>query len=351
MGYAELIQLETTGNDGVQSMTKSIVQAASRAASLTSKLLAYARCGVTQTVVVNVNDVVNEVIELLSHTVDKRIKLSCQPASQTVHVLGDAALLQNAILNLAINGRDAMPNGGELNIRVTREYYDAGFLIRHGLECEQGDMVVISVTDNGCGIAPENLEHIFEPFFTTKEVGEGTGLGLAAVYGTAAELGGGVTVSSKTGVGSTFTLILPETEATLSSLEKATVPVLGGTESILIVDDERSVRDVTSRMLVGLGYNTTEVANGEQALEQIKNDREFKLILLDVVMPGPACLEVLKGIKQTLPEVIVVIMTGHDFGTSRKELLENGAASFLLKPFERQELATTVRKLLDRLPK
>ena len=348
LGYAELIQLETIGNVGVQSMTRSIVKAATRAASLTSKLLAYARCGVTRTVVVNVNDVVNEVFGLLSHTVDKRIELISQVESQAVHVLGDPTLLQNAILNLAINARDAMPQGGKLCIAVSKEHCTKATLLRRGLDCAPGDFISISVTDTGHGIEADNLQRIFEPFFTTKEVGQGTGLGLAAVYGTAVELGGGVTVSSQVGEGSTFTLCLPEARTKTSATVKTASDIATGSEKILIIDDERAVRDVTSRMLAGLGYATSQVTNGQEAIERIKdNESKFDLILLDVIMPGPACVEVLNGIKSLSPKTIVMIMTGHDFGTSREELVQAGAASFLRKPFERQELATKVRELLD----
>ena len=157
-----------------------------------------------------------------------------------------------------------------------------------------------------------------------------------------------MTVSSQIRVGSTFTLYLPKENDRAETTTDTSNPIPEGTERILITDDERAVRDVTSRMLAGLGYETWQVANGQEALERIKKDEnDFDLVLLDVVMPGPACKEVLEKIKELSPSCAVIIMTGHDFGTSRAELVQAGATCFLRKPFERQELAKTVREVLD----
>ncbi len=349
LGYAELIQLETQDAPALKDMTKAIITAANRAASLTGKLLAFARCGVTESVEVDVNNVAQEVLDLLLHTVDRRIKLTFQPCSEAVIILGDGALLQNALLNLSINARDAMPEGGELKIKVHTEKCDVNFIQKEGLDFLPGKMVVITVKDNGCGISKNHLDHIFEPFFTTKDIGEGTGLGLAAVYGTAAELGGGITVYSELGVGTTFTLYLPAVShlSEKTELPKVTIPT--GREHILVVDDELAVRDVTSRILRGLEYEADHVANGLEAIAAISSKPDkYALILLDVIMPGPPCMEIVQKIKELNKNIRIIIITGHDFGASRDALLAAGAETFLTKPFDRRELAETVRLILDR---
>lgn len=348
-GFAELIVVETATDQRTKDYADEIVRAATRAADLTGQLLAFARKGNYLSVPVDLHNTIDEVMRILRHTIDKRITLETDLQATVCTVKGDPSQIQSAILNLSVNARDAMPEGGRLTFRTANVHLDPEFCRRNSLDLGPGHYVALSVEDSGIGIDEALLAHIFDPFFTTKEQGQGTGLGLAGVYGCARNHRGCVEVHSEVGKGSVFTLYLPAFETTEAPrppqvLERAT----DGRERVLIVDDEAIVRNLAERILTRAGYKVFACENGEEAVVFYRAAfSSIDLVLLDMVMPRLNGLDTLAELRQINPGVKAVILSGfsdHD-GNALAQL---GAAGFIQKPFQMQELLRGVREALDR---
>lgn len=326
-----------------------IEQASQRAAELTQSLLAFGQRQVGKPRCAPVHELVDGARGLLSRAVGERVKLILELEAELAHVYADPGNLQLVLLNLAVNARDAMPSGGELRIR-TRKHGLGEAEARRPPELAPGPWISISVTDQGDGISAEVLPHIFEPFFTTKEHGRGTGLGLATVHGIVAQLGGTITVDTEPGRGSTFTIHLPATDPVERS-EAVPEPrySVGGTEQVLLVEDEPSLRRICGRVLRDLGYSVVEAESTEQALALGEDRlREFALLVSDVRLPGRSGLELATELLGLQPNTGVVLMSGHLGERAASEQLSSERYLFLSKPFTPAGLARRVRETLDR---
>ena len=329
--------------DGVRADVDQVQQAAQRAAGLTHQLLAFARQEVIQLRVLNLNEVVTAAEQLLSRTLGEHIELISELADDLEPVLADASQVEQVLVNLAVNARDAMPGGGKLTIQtgnIDVDHISAG----HG---GQGDLspgryAMIKVADTGTGIPRDVLERVFEPFFTTKPKGAGTGLGLATVYGIISQAGGTVRLYSEPGMGTVFSILLPVTsQAVPAAAPTAREPRPGHGETVLLVEDEDSMREVTRRILTRNGYRVVAVASGHDALQAVAGQVEHvDLLLTDVVMPHMQGRELADKIHLLMPEMRVVFMSGYTQGLlSQQGVLEPGVR-LIEKPFSEISLLT-----------
>lgn len=347
IGSAEMLERHIRNNPAAMKLLGSIQQAASRSADLTGQLLAFSRKGQKNAVQVHINKMIQEVISLLERTIDKKITLETRLVADNTCVIGDPALLQNALLNLGVNARDAMPQGGYIQFSTANVELDSAFCGSSPFSITPGQYIEISVSDSGKGMTKEIIQHAFEPFFTTKEIGKGTGLGLAAVYGTITDHHGSISVFSEPGIGTVFKLYLP-----LSVVEKpettATNEYINGSGGILLVDDEKLLRDVGHDLLEGLGYTVYLAEDGERALEVYAAEKEnISLVILDMLMPRMGGKETLVRLMKSYPDVRVLISSGfHQEGTV-DELMALGAKGFLLKPYLLQELGKAVAEAIE----
>lgn len=349
LGYAEMAR-ERVG-DGVPKLAKyldNIITAAQRSADLTAKLLAFARKGKFRTVPVNVNSLIGEVCGILERSIDRRIELHQDLRAHPPVTVGDPTLLQNAILNVSINARDAMPDGGTLTLSSDVCFLDAGFCENSPFDVSTGSYLQVQVHDTGTGMDAQTMRRIFEPFFTTKERGQGTGMGLAAVYGTVKTHHGAIDVQSKLGEGTTISLFLPLCD-NAPECDDSGVIVSHAVSSanILFVDDEVPLCDMVSEMLGNLGYQVTVCRNGRDAVEYFRRAwRDIDLVIMDLVMPLMSGSEALGEMRRIDPNVTAVVASGYSMEGEAQQLLEDGARAFVQKPFRRAELSQTIAEVL-----
>lgn len=325
-----------------------IIQSVERARELTSRLLLFARRTSVELKAVDMHQMINDVVHILEHAIDRRIVIKKMVNAQRPVVSGDAGQLQSALLNLGINASQAMPGGGCLEFQ-TRDLLLAEEDCNHNaFSLTPGNYLEISVRDTGCGIPAADIGSIFEPFFTTKSPGEGTGLGLATVYGTVKHHHGSITVYSEPGQGAVFMLLLPQMEGS-TPVEKNESLRPRGQGRILLVDDEKSMRRMATIHLTKLGYQVVGVENGQLALEQMASDQEeFDLVLLDLTMPVMDGRECLQEIRRLNPDIPVIICSGFYAGGQGNEMKNYGADGFLVKPFRIGELAQIVARFMTR---
>jgi two-component system, cell cycle sensor histidine kinase and response regulator CckA len=345
---ASSLRLEIGAEDPGHDSVRTIERSAQRAAELTKQLLSFARRDAFRMESVAVAEVVAGVQAICRRTFGPQVHVAVEVHSDLAIVRGDEGQLAQALLNLCINARDAMPDGGTITIRTAVEDVAAsGVASVPGLEA--GRYVVISVTDTGVGMAADVQAHLFEPFFTTKARGKGTGLGLATSHGIVRGHGGAIRVHSEVGRGSRFDLLLRQVNApvTRPSLEGAPAPPTG-TETILVVDDEHDLRRAVGAMLGRLGYVVVEAVGGREGIERFRQQPgRFDLVLLDLLMPDVAGVDVFRAIRALRPEARVLLFTGFAQDADIGLLLEAGAAGVLYKPAPVGELAATVRRVLD----
>lgn len=348
LGSAELMGRYVSDNQNAQKLLGNIQQAASRSADLTGQLLAFSRKGHNNLVTVCIDTTIKEVISLLERTIDKNITLTARLSACNPYVIGDAALLQNAFLNLGVNARDAMISGGDITFTTANVDLDASFCNTNAFSIEPGSYVEITVADNGMGMSPDVLQRVFEPFFTTKEVGKGTGLGLAVVYGTVSDHHGSVTISSTPGLGTEFKIYLPLAASTPTPTHKSE-EVFHGSGCVLLVDDEEILRDVGKNILETVGYQVFLAEDGLQALEVYEKEREhISMIILDMLMPRLGGRDTLIKLKELYPDVCVLISSGfHQEGTV-DELMQLGASGFLQKPYSLPGLCKVLAEISNR---
>ena len=319
-----------------------------KAASLTNQLLAFSRRQVLEMRVINLNSVVEDLGKMLRRIIGEDIELSFTPRLPLCNVLADVNQVEQILLNLVINARDAMPCGGSLTIGTAETELDPDYCARHEA-IKPGRYVVLSVTDSGEGMSREILERIFEPFFTTKEQGKGTGLGLATVYGIVRQHNGHIDVISEPGKGAVFRVYIPAVEDDEVPLEAGQPMAMPrGTETIMVVDDEPYIRRLVEATMLPLGYTVIAAANGQEALQISNICRDsIDLLLTDVVMPGMQGTQLAKILSELRREMKVVYMSGYtDDAITHRGLLEAGGI-FIQKPLSPHRLAVKIRQVLD----
>jgi PAS domain S-box-containing protein len=346
MGYADLLADQLSADDPRQHDALEIRRAAERAAALTRQLLAFSRRQVLQPVVLDINNVVGSVDALLRRLIGDEVELAvaCDPA--VGRVLADPGQVEQVLMNLVVNARDAMPDGGRILVSTgVAVVGEDGFAQAVGPDPPgPGRYVTLSVSDTGQGIPPEILPHIFEPFFTTKPSGKGTGLGLATVYGIVKQSGGHIVVDTEPGRGTTFTIFLPETQSAAPAAER---PATAPAARVLLVEDETAIRILAAGILRRQGYEVLDAATAEEALAALDRGEAVDLLLTDVVMPGMNGLELAEAALARRPEIKVVYMSG--FSQSLLQAHGGGQrrAPFLPKPFTPAALVQTVRSVLE----
>ena len=349
-GYNQMILDQVSPLDPLRGYAEEILKAADRAAALTNQLLTFSRRQVAQPRVFNVNTALSLTEKMLRRLIGEDIELSLRLDPETGNIRADPGHLEQAVFNLATNARDAMPDGGRLTIETSNVTLDENYAKTH-LGVEPGEYIMIAVCDSGHGMDIETRRRVFEPFFTTKEKGKGTGLGLATVYGIVKQAGGDIWVYSEIGKGTAFKLYFPRVRDAASEPDGArgSLPTLQGSETVLLVEDEQGVRDLTARMLKQMGYRVLVAASGAEAIEISKSySGKIALLLTDMVMPGISGKQLADELRLSRPEAKVVFVSGYTENTiSQAGALEAGL-SFLGKPFSRDALARKLREALGR---
>jgi CheY-like chemotaxis protein len=346
-GYSELLQLEIREPREVLDMVMSIGEAGEQAAGLTRQLLAFSRRAVLEPKVLDLNNVVRETERMLRRVIGEDIKLDTVLAPDLWHVRVDAGQTAQVLMNLVVNARDAMPQGGSLTLQTANLAVDARLA---GLKADlsEGDYVLFTVHDTGHGMSADVKAHLFEPFFTTKPPGEGTGLGLATVYGIVRQSGGHVDVYSEVGVGTTFKIYLPAIHAAADAISGNAAPT-SGTETILLVEDEDRVREMASVALKGYGYTVVGVCNGADALAILADpSARVDLVVTDVIMPEMSGPEMAAQAVELRPGLPCLFVSGYTDDTVVRHGILEAEMEFLQKPYTPRSLARKVREVLDR---
>ena len=349
-GYTECLMHRCQGDAMTSQALKQIAEGARRAATLTRQLLMFSRKQVIQTATLDLNAVLRNVTNMLVRLLGEDIALESQYGVGPMRVEADAGMLEQVVMNLAVNARDAMPKGGRLRIKTEAVQVDQAY-VSHRLEATVGQAVCLTVEDTGCGMERGTLERIFEPFFTTKEVGKGTGLGLATVYGIVKQHRGWIDVSSEVGVGTKFKIFFPAVVTVAKELVTSAAvsePVRGGHETILVVEDEPVLRELVCQILGQYQYRIIQAGSGHEALRVWDEyDGQIDLLLTDMVMPeGMSGRELAEQLKKRKPSLKVVYSSGYSPEALDREFGQ-GDTVFLSKPYVPPQLARTVRQCLD----
>ncbi len=350
MGYSDLIRVNARKSDRLARDIEEIRRASERGASLTQQLLAFSRGQLLQPQVVEVNALVGAMADMLRRVIGEDIELELRLDPAAGCVTGDAGQLEQVVLNLVLNARDAMARGGRLTLETARADLDARY-VEHHPGASAGPHVRLTVRDTGCGMPPEVMAHLFEPFFTTKEPGRGTGLGLSTVYGIVKQHGGHVEVDSQPGQGSTFRVHLPRVDAEPEPQRPAVTGKARprGTETVLVVEDEDALRDLIGRILGHSGYTILPAGDGEEALAlAVKHPEPIQLLVTDLVMPRMGGFELAARVRGAHPETRVLYLSGYSTETLEERADVGADAVLLQKPFTPDALLRTVREVLDR---
>ena len=346
-GYTEVLLEQFKPDDPLQPKAQAIQQAADRATTLTRQLLAFSRKQMLELKVVDVNSIVSDMERLLRPLIGENIELTTRLTPAVGHTRADAGQLEQVIMNLVVNAKDAMPSGGKILIQTSQKDLDP--VRREHSLIEPGAYVLLSVSDTGAGMDKETQSRIFEPFFTTKEKGKGTGLGLSTVYGIVKQSGGYIFAHSELGRGTTFRIYLPRVEdpAEHTGPARSAQVAVGGSETVLLVEDEESVRHLVRETLASKGYKVIEAENGEAGLQAAEaHEGTIDLLITDVVMPGISGRELAHRVTASRPEIKVLYLSGYtEDAIIHEGVLEPGAA-FLQKPFTLQVLSRKVRDVL-----
>jgi len=351
-GRAELLLTHNPPGDTASSHAEEISKAADRAASLTKQLLAFSRRQVIAPRVLDLNSIIEDTEKMLKRLIGEDIDVVMAMEPELGRVLADPGQIDQILMNLAVNARDAMPQGGKIIIETSNLELDEAFTSLH-VGSRTGSYVLLAFSDTGCGMDAETMSHIFEPFFTTKEAGKGTGMGLSTVYGIVKQSGGYITVYSEPGHGTTFKIYLPRIEASAVQLaSRADAEALPrGSETILLVEDDRSVRELTRALLRMSGYTVLEAKSAEEAMQVSRSfPGQIQLLLTDVVMPSSSGSELAASLHAMRPQMRVLFMSGYtDDAILHHGVLRPGVA-FLQKPVRHGELARKVREVLSQFP-
>jgi PAS domain S-box-containing protein len=346
LGYGDLLLARLPEGDPLRRHSEEIRRAGERASALTRQLLAFSRKQVLLSEVVDPNALIRDLETMMGRLAGERIDLELELASKG-HVVVDPGQLEQVVVNLVLNARDAMPRGGQLAIRTSDVELDADYVHGH-IEATPGPHVLLEVSDTGMGMDPETRSHIFEPFFTTKESGKGTGLGLSSVYGIVKQSGGHIVVKSETGRGASFCLYLPRTDLRAQNARLPGPKPATGSETVLIAEDEAMVRELAREVLENAGYTVLEARDGHAALAlAASHPGAIHLLLTDVVMPGMTGVETALRARELRPDMRVLYMSGHADDPAIESGEATGDAPLLAKPFAPAALTSRVREALD----
>jgi len=349
IGYTQIMLMGKDLSDPDHEKLEAIESSAQRASELTKRLLIFGRKVESQLRPVDLNQEVVQVSKMLERTIPKMISIELNFSDNLQVINGDPVQIEQIMMNMGVNARDAMPDGGKLFFETKNVTLDEKFCKNH-LGASPGEYVLLKVSDTGHGMDKELQEHIFEPFFTTKETGKGTGLGLAMVYGIVKSHGGYITCISEPGKGTAFNIYFPIIESEIDSrvAKEAEAPMKGGTETILLVDDEENIRQLGEELLGSFGYTVLTAPDGESALKLYEKDNEHvDLVILDLSMPGMGGKRCLKKLVEMNPRVKVIIASGYSVNGPTKDSIDAGAKGFVGKPYEVRQMLQAIREVID----
>lgn len=352
VGYTYVLQTSLPDDDSLRGSAQQVMHAAEKASSLTRQLLAFSRRQVMQAEVLDVNDILASMERLLPRLIGEDVDLRVAKAPDVPHVKADPSQIEQVLMNLVVNARDAMPNGGKLTIETADVSFDPQQAVHHGVK--PGRYVMLAVSDTGVGMDAQTRAHIFEPFFTTKEPGRGTGLGLATVYGIVTQSNGHVWVYSEVGRGTTFKIYFPATSAAAEPSRISHEPhlSLAGSETVLLVEDEEKLRMLIEEVLTSYGYKVIVASNGEEGLSMARShDGQINLLLTDVVMPQRSGQSLADLLRNEDPELAVLFMSGYTNNSLDHSGAMRPGTSFLQKPFTPDVLLRKVREVLNARPR
>ncbi len=350
-GYSSLLQMDGSLRDEQKIRVAEIASACEKAAQLTHGLLAFSR---KQPLIMkheNLNDIVQHVHKFLARIIGEDITLQSACCGAELPIVADRGQMEQVLVNLATNARDAMPGGGVFTVRSDRAVLDSSFTDFHNYDAPPGNYAVLTVSDTGTGISKEHIDHIFEPFFTTKDVGKGTGLGMAIIYGIIKQHNGFINVYSEPGHGTTFRIYLPIDEKAngFHTIETEPVPPVGGNETILVAEDEPSVRELVAKVLESHGYNVILAEDGADAVEKFKAHQDtIRLILMDMIMPKKNGKDAYEEISRIKPGVKLLFTSGYTSDFIENRGVSEEVVELIMKPVQPIELLRRVREILDK---
>jgi nitrogen-specific signal transduction histidine kinase/CheY-like chemotaxis protein len=348
LGTSELMAERSAHDPALQKTVEQIATAAERGAALTQRLLAFSRRQALRPSQTDLNSLVDELKPLLEDTLGERVLVETDLDPDLGHTLVDPSQVESALVNLAINARDAMPNGGRLVIETLNVAMHEGG--PNWIESMQpGDYVMLAVTDTGIGMAQDVRTRAVEPFYTTKDIGKGSGLGLSTIYGFARQSGGNISIESEPGKGTTVRLYLPRLSETISvTADKDDAVLPKGDETVLIVEDDPAVRRVVAGMVASLGYRTHEASDGADALQRLERNGKVDLVLTDIVMPGQiGGWELAKTVNERWPATRILLTSGYSNRSFDEEEGVHSHMHVLSKPYRKRELAWKIREALQ----
>ena len=346
-GAAQLLQLPSRKLDEKSlNFVDMILKATGRAADLTAKLLAFGRKGNVASTPINIHSIINDTKAIFDRTIDKKINISISQKAENYTVIGDDSMIQSAFMNLGINAAHAMPDGGNLTIETNNIDLDERYCNASQFEIKPGKYIEVSISDTGTGISLDNIKKIFEPFFTTKKLGKGTGLGLAAVYGTIKNHNGAITVYSEIGVGTVFHIYIPCSDDHVIKTEETEVEIQKDSGMILLVDDEEIIRITGKGMLEEIGYNVIVAENGSEAVSLFKNlHKEIDIVIMDMIMPIMNGREAFNKMIEINKNSKIIIASGFTKDGSLDDMKRQGLAGFIRKPYTNYELSLLINKI------
>ncbi len=348
IGSAELLSLKLKDAGDVKKYISRILETGDKASGLIRKLMLFSRKGGVIFQNFNVHDTIMNVADILGHTLDKKIKITLNLKAITAIISGDPTLIENALLNMSINSRDAMPDGGEIRFTTSNTYIDEHFVKSHPYTINTGYYIEINITDTGQGIKSDLLKKIFDPFFTTKPTGKGTGLGLSAVYGTVKEHGGTIDVYSEPGHGTVFKVYLPCSDEEVRPLNSEEQIPVHGNSNILIIDDDINILLNLKEILTDLGYNVITASGGREGIDIFMNKQhEIDLVICDIIMPEINGVETIKLLKEIKNDVRIIISSGFQEEDTTGIINDTGVQGFIQKPFRMNELSRMLHDVLS----
>jgi signal transduction histidine kinase/CheY-like chemotaxis protein len=348
LGYCEVLLDDFAGDDPHRADVGEIQKAGAIAATLTRQLLAFSRKQIIEPTLLDLNVVVADMRAMIGRLIGEDVKVVLTLQPELAHVNADRGQVEQIVMNLAVNARDAMPRGGTLKIETANVDLDEHYTRTH-VQVKPGHYTMLTVTDTGTGMTPQVLARVFEPFFTTKEIGKGTGLGLATVHGIATQSGGSVNVYSEVGRGTSFNIYFPSATAVdvVVTPPRVDHPLAGG-QTVIVVDDAEGLRELARRLLLRLGYRVLLAADADEALELFERNASIDVLLTDVVMPGASGPELTRRLLERWPALRVVYMSGYTEETIVEHGVLNSGIAFLHKPFTSETLGRKIREVLDR---